>query len=185
MNDPSATGVSYSSSVGLVLFGIAIGLRPELMLAGLWGALWALSYADPMPLWRRAALSVTASVLAGYSTPAAMAILGSVHVLEGEGVHEFQSTPPVAEGRRRLQKNDRRLRQEFQSTPPVAEGRRRCDAVAGQGTRRNVPRDENRRDGNFGASATVIGTIPTGALPSAEISAVIHQGVALKKVVDS
>ena len=51
----------------------------------------------------------------------------------------------------------------------------RCDAVAGQGTRRNVPRDENRRDGNFGASATVIGTIPTGALPSAEISAVIHQ----------
>lgn len=93
MNDPSATGVSYSSSVGLVLFGIAIGLRPELMLAGLWGALWALSYADPMPLWRRAALSVTASVLAGYSTPAAMAILGSVHVLEGEGVHEKLQYP--------------------------------------------------------------------------------------------
>lgn len=93
MNDPSATGVSYSSSVGLVLFGIAIGLRPELMLAGLWGAFWALSYADPMPLWRRAALSVTASVLAGYSTPAAMAILGSVHVLEGEGVHEKLQYP--------------------------------------------------------------------------------------------
>ena len=53
----------------------------------------AVPYTLPMPLWRRAALSVTASVLAGYSTPAAMAILGSVHVLEGEGVHEKLQYP--------------------------------------------------------------------------------------------
>ena len=87
MTDPTTSAsaaVAAVSSAGISLWGISLGLRPELMLAGLWGAFWALSYADPMPLWRRAALSVTASVLAGYSTPAAMAILGSVHVLEGK-----------------------------------------------------------------------------------------------------
>ena len=96
MTDPTTSAsaaVAAVSSAGISLWGISIGLRPELMLAGLWGAFWALSYADPMPLWRRAALSVTASVLAGYSTPAAMAILGSVHVLEGEGVHEKLQYP--------------------------------------------------------------------------------------------
>ena len=88
MNDPSATGVSYSSSVGLVLFGIAIGLRPELMLAGLWGALWALSYSDPMPIYRRVTLAFLSSVIAGYGTPAVMVLLEHANLLQSDAAQQ-------------------------------------------------------------------------------------------------
>ena len=78
MPDPATTSgaaVIGLSATGVTLFGLALGLRPELVLAGLWGAFWALSYAAPMPLHRRCTLSVTASILAGYGTPAAMAVV--------------------------------------------------------------------------------------------------------------
>ena len=97
MNDPSATGVSYSSSVGLVLFGIAIGLRPELMLAGLWGALWALSYSDPMPLYRRVTLAFLSSVLAGYGTPAVMVLIEHANLLQSDAAQQ-KLQYPVAVG---------------------------------------------------------------------------------------
>ena len=93
MTDPSATGVSYSSSVGLVLFGIAIGLRPELMLAGLWGALWALSYSDPMPLYRRVTLAFLSSVLAGYGTPAVMVLIEHANLLQSDAAQQKLQYP--------------------------------------------------------------------------------------------
>lgn len=97
MNDPSATGVAYSSSAGLVLFGIAIGLRPELMLAGLWGALWALSYSDPMPIYRRVTLAFLSSVLAGYGTPAVMVLLEHANLLQSDAAQQ-KLQYPVAVG---------------------------------------------------------------------------------------
>ncbi len=60
---------------GLAIFGVSVGLRPELMLAGLWGAFWALSYANPTPWYRRVTLALIASIIAAYSTPAIMLIL--------------------------------------------------------------------------------------------------------------
>lgn len=77
MPEPTTTGAAgiLISASGITIFGLSIGLRPELMLAGLWGAFWALSYAEPMPMVRRASLSILASILSGYGTPAAMSLL--------------------------------------------------------------------------------------------------------------
>ena len=75
MQDPSSTAqsaITFAGSAGITLFGIVLGLRPDLMLAGLWGALWSLTYLEPISIVRRCALAVTSSVIAGYGTPAAM-----------------------------------------------------------------------------------------------------------------
>lgn len=85
------------SATGVTLFGIALGLRPELVLAGLWGAFWALSYADPMPLRRRCTLSITASILAGYGTPAAMAVVDGMGAMQAAGAQD-KIQYPVAVG---------------------------------------------------------------------------------------
>lgn len=73
-NSITTTAFITVTDAGIAVFGIAIGLRPELMLAGLWGAFWALSYAAPSPLSRRCSLAIIASIIAGYATPAAITI---------------------------------------------------------------------------------------------------------------
>jgi len=98
--EPTTTSAAWIilSASGITIFGLAIGLRPELMLAGLWGAFWALSYAEPMPLLRRITLSITASILAGYGTPAAMCILDNTILRSSSEVLLDRVQYPVAVG---------------------------------------------------------------------------------------
>jgi len=93
----SSAAIIGLSTTGVTLFGLALGLRPELVLAGLWGAFWALSYADPMPLHRRCTASVIASILAGYGTPAAMAVVDGMGAIQAAGAQD-KIQYPVAVG---------------------------------------------------------------------------------------
>ena len=96
MQDPSApaqSAITFAGSAGITFFGVVLGLKPELMLAGLWGALWALSYLDPISLVRRCAMAVTSSVLAGYGTPAAMLVVEASGYLHSSAVHDRVQYP--------------------------------------------------------------------------------------------
>lgn len=97
MSEPASASAIASSALGITIFGVVIGLRPELMLAGLWGAFWALSYAEPMPLYKRCTLSATASILSGYGTPAAMLFLEGLGFMQSAGASE-KIQYPVAVG---------------------------------------------------------------------------------------
>ena len=78
MAEPTSTTAIAFTASGLALFGIVTGLHPELMLAGLAGGWWALSYREPMPLPRRITSVVIASISAAWGAPVAMAILTSL-----------------------------------------------------------------------------------------------------------
>lgn len=69
----SAAALAAATATGLTIFGVATGLHPSILLAGLAGGLWALSYQEPSPAWKRLALTVMASIVAGYLTPAVAA----------------------------------------------------------------------------------------------------------------
>lgn len=66
----SAAVVAATTAAGLTLFGVATGLHPANLLAGLAGGLWALSYQEPSPPIKRLAVTVMSAVVAGYLTPA-------------------------------------------------------------------------------------------------------------------
>lgn len=83
-----AVGVYVSSSqgeslvtitaYGISIAGISLGLHPELMLAGLWGAWWHLMSAPPMSWTRRLSMAATASMVAAYFTPAITSVASRV-----------------------------------------------------------------------------------------------------------
>lgn len=79
MPEPTSSTIAAVSVTagGLTLFGIATGLHPMLLLAGLAGGWWALSYqTDPMPLVRRCStLGISALVSAWVSPPAVAGIV--------------------------------------------------------------------------------------------------------------
>ena len=78
MPEPTSSTVGIGLTAGgLTLFGIATGLHPMLLLAGLAGGWWALSYqTDPMPLLRRCStLGISALVSAWVSPPAVAGIV--------------------------------------------------------------------------------------------------------------
>lgn len=58
------------TGVGLSIFGMATGLHPVLLIAGLAGGLWALFYGEPQPLMRRMASAVMSSLIAAWCAPA-------------------------------------------------------------------------------------------------------------------
>lgn len=66
----STIAVAAATATGLTVFGVATGLQPAILLAGLAGGLWALSYQDPVPAWKRVSVTVIASLVAGYLAPA-------------------------------------------------------------------------------------------------------------------
>ena len=45
----SAAALAAATATGLTVFGVATGLHPAILLAGLAGGLWALSYQEPAP----------------------------------------------------------------------------------------------------------------------------------------
>lgn len=96
MTEPAATATTAAvTATGLTLFGLHTGLDPILLLAGLAGALMELSYGEPRPPWRRLTGIVSASLLAGYLTPAAVAIV-RVKSLLPEGIAEEVILPAAA-----------------------------------------------------------------------------------------
>lgn len=81
MPEPTASTVAAVglSAGGLTVFGLATGLHPMLLLAGLAGGWWALSYqSEPMPLLRRVtALSISALSSAWITPPAVAATVSA------------------------------------------------------------------------------------------------------------
>lgn len=69
----SAAALAAATATCLTIFGVATGLHPSILLAGLAGGLWALSYQEPSPAWKRVGLTVMASIVSGYLTPAVAA----------------------------------------------------------------------------------------------------------------
>ena len=82
MAEPSATTAGLAAT-GLTFFGVATGLDPAILIAGFAGGVWAQSYHPPMSIWRRLALIVMASSLAGYLAPAAAAAVMSFGNTQG------------------------------------------------------------------------------------------------------
>lgn len=70
----SAGAVISLTAGGLAVFGLATGLHPMLLLAGLGGGWWALSYLEtPMPALRRISTLGISSLAAAWMTPPAVA----------------------------------------------------------------------------------------------------------------
>jgi hypothetical protein len=82
-----------ATTVGLTLFGVATGLHPAILLAGLAGGLWALSYQEPAPVWKRVAVTVMASIVAGYLTPAVATGVTSVGAWPQAVTHDMVQHP--------------------------------------------------------------------------------------------
>lgn len=79
MAEPASSAVlAAATTAGLTIFGVATGLHPSILLAGLAGGLWALSYQEPTPAWKRVAVTIMAGIVAGYLTPAVAAGVTSI-----------------------------------------------------------------------------------------------------------
>ena len=95
MPEPTASTVviATSTATGLTFFGIATGLQPAILFAGLAGGLWSLSYQSAAPLWKRTASTVVSSIIAGYLAPALAIGLMSVDVLPRSLTPEIVQLP--------------------------------------------------------------------------------------------
>jgi len=79
MPEPTSSVVALTAtSAGLTIFGVATGLHPAILLAGLAGGLWSLSYQGPLPVMKRVAVTVISAIIAGYLTPAVAAGVTSI-----------------------------------------------------------------------------------------------------------
>lgn len=81
MPEPTASTASALALTagGLTVFGMATGLHPMLLLAGLGGGWWALSYLEaPMPALRRiSTLGISALAAAWITPPAVAGVIGA------------------------------------------------------------------------------------------------------------
>lgn len=98
---PSTGGASVAavslSAAGLSLFGVATGLHVELLLAGLAGALFALSFDAPEPGIRRALVTISSAFVAAYITPLSVALFRLQSPLP-ESITQDVLLPAVAVG---------------------------------------------------------------------------------------
>ena len=79
MAEPTSSALlAGATATGLTLFGVATGLHPAILLAGLAGGLWALSYQEPAPALKRVAVTIMSAIVAGYLTPAVAAGVTSI-----------------------------------------------------------------------------------------------------------
>ena len=70
MAEPAtSTAAVIDSAMGLTIFGIATGLHPSLLIAGLAGGLWALFYGEPQPLLKRCLSAVMSALVAAWLAP--------------------------------------------------------------------------------------------------------------------
>ncbi len=70
MAEPAtSTAAVFASALGLTVFGVATGLHPSLLIAGLAGGLWALFYGEPQPLLKRCLSAVMSALVAAWLAP--------------------------------------------------------------------------------------------------------------------
>jgi len=70
MAEPAtSTAAVIASAIGLTVFGVATGLHPSLLIAGLAGGLWALFYGEPQPLLKRCLSAVMSALVAAWLAP--------------------------------------------------------------------------------------------------------------------
>lgn len=70
MADPTGVTPFAVTAAGLTVFGMVTGLHPPLLIVGLAGGLWAQFYVEAMPVGRRIASAIMASLAAAWMSPA-------------------------------------------------------------------------------------------------------------------
>lgn len=95
MPEPTSSAVAVGLTAGgLTVFGLATGLHPMLLLAGLGGGWWALSYQEaPMPLLRRVSTLGISALSAAWITPPVVAAVVSHGVLGPQATGEILQYP--------------------------------------------------------------------------------------------
>lgn len=89
----SSAAVIAGTAAGLTVFGVATGLNPSLLIAGLAGGFWSLSYIPPMPAWKRLTTAALAALLAGWATPAIVAAVTSMSAWPSAVTHDIVQYP--------------------------------------------------------------------------------------------
>jgi hypothetical protein len=76
MPEPTSSAAAVTVTAGgLTLFGVVTGLQPALLIAGLAGGWWALSYQrDAMTIGRRISVLGISALVAAWVTPPAVAM---------------------------------------------------------------------------------------------------------------
>lgn len=93
MAEPASSAIVVAGAAGLTIFGVATGLSPSLLIAGMAGGFWALSYMPPMPVWKRITTAALSSLLAGWVTPAVVAALTAWNGWPGSVTHDLVQYP--------------------------------------------------------------------------------------------
>ena len=75
--EPTTSIPAALTAAGLTVFGVTTGLHPNILLAGLFGGLIAMSYHPPSGVLARVLFMAGSSLIAGYVAPAATAIAAS------------------------------------------------------------------------------------------------------------
>lgn len=79
MAEPTASATAYlattaGTAAGLTIFGVATGLHINILIAGLFGGLWAMSYNPPAGIVARVLFLLGSALVAGYVAPVATSI---------------------------------------------------------------------------------------------------------------
>ena len=78
MAEPTTSAIiAAGTAAGLTVFGVATGLHINILIAGLFGGLWALSYQPPAGIVARVLFLLGSSLIAGYVAPVAAAVAAS------------------------------------------------------------------------------------------------------------
>lgn len=99
VSEPATTAAIAVTSAGLTVFGMAIGLHPQYLVAGSVGGLWWLSYSDtPQPLVKRFTTNILSSLIAGFLTPIAVELVKAQEVVFATQFARDALPYPVAVG---------------------------------------------------------------------------------------
>lgn len=93
MAEPASSAIVIAGAAGLTIFGVATGLSPALLIAGMAGGFWALSYMPPMPAGKRITTAALSALLAGWATPAIVAAITSMSAWPSAVTHDIVQFP--------------------------------------------------------------------------------------------
>lgn len=82
MAEPTTSATAFfitaaGTTAGLTVFGVATGLHLNILLVGLFGGLWAISYQSPVGILQRILFLLGSSLVAGYIAPTTAAVAAS------------------------------------------------------------------------------------------------------------
>lgn len=75
--EPTTSTTAAITAAGLTIFGVSTGLHPNILLAGLFGGLIAMSYHPPSGVLSRVLFMAGSALIAGYVAPTAASIAAS------------------------------------------------------------------------------------------------------------